>query len=411
MKQLLFSILLLLTNIIYSQIYFSGHSAIEYNDILQPGLSIKNLNNSFVTSGRISVYNDKNYRLDFGVRSSTFVEGPNHTYIQSWNKSPLDFYTDFEKRMSLDSMGRFTITGDDLLQDTIVRIRTRLNHVVDQVGLSVIINPFGASNKWGIGGDFEGGWIGLNGHSNTGIGISGKSYSGTGVYGMSNAEIGVDGKSSDSIGVRGISTNYHGVVGHARKEQKAGVYGDNENALGWGVLGRSVAVAGVRGESGGGAGVYGLSNNGYGIQGKSTLFHGVSGATDNPTKFDFKADGAGMDYGAGSSRRWKSNIVNIANPLEKISLLRGVRYDWDIEHGGGRHDIGFIAEEIGEVLPEIVIYEDNGIDAIAMDYTKISALIVEAFNELKKNYDLKFQEQEAEINSLKVILTKWSERF
>ena len=45
--------------------------------------------------------------------------------------------------------------------------------------------------------------------------------------------------------------------------------------------------------------------------------------------------------------------------------LRGVTYDWNKSHGGHR-DIGMIAEEVGQVLPEIVQYEPNGIDAIGL---------------------------------------------
>ncbi|MCA9293612.1 MAG: tail fiber domain-containing protein [Phycisphaerales bacterium] len=49
----------------------------------------------------------------------------------------------------------------------------------------------------------------------------------------------------------------------------------------------------------------------------------------------------------------KSNIRNIDGSLDKIAQLRGVYFDWDHEHGGA-HDMGFIAEEVGAALPEIV---------------------------------------------------------
>ena len=100
-------------------------------------------------------------------------------------------------------------------------------------------------------------------------------------------------------------------------------------------------------------------------------------------KYDFYAAGTGTDYGAASSIRWKKNIVEIDKPLEKISQLRGVYFDWDEEHGG-THDIGCIAEEIGKVLPEIVVYEENGIDAEGMDYSKLTPLLIEAIKALEK---------------------------
>jgi len=63
-----------------------------------------------------------------------------------------------------------------------------------------------------------------------------------------------------------------------------------------------------------------------------------------------------------------------------------VYFNWDAEHGG-RYDVGMIAEEVGKVLPEIVDYEENGIDAVGMDYSKLTPLLVEAIKELKAEND------------------------
>jgi hypothetical protein len=74
--------------------------------------------------------------------------------------------------------------------------------------------------------------------------------------------------------------------------------------------------------------------------------------------------------------------------------LRGVYFNWDDEHGGGQ-DVGMLAEEVGAVLPEIVGYEENGIDATGMDYGKLAPLLIEAVKALKEQTD-KQQEQLAE---------------
>ena len=50
-------------------------------------------------------------------------------------------------------------------------------------------------------------------------------------------------------------------------------------------------------------------------------------------------------------------------------------------------DVGMIAEEVGKVLPEIVSYEENGIDATGMDYSKMTPLLVEAVNTLRAEND------------------------
>ena len=64
-----------------------------------------------------------------------------------------------------------------------------------------------------------------------------------------------------------------------------------------------------------------------------------------------------------------------------------------MKNTGGQHDLGMIAEEVGAVLPEIVNYEENGVDAIGMDYSKMTPLLVEAVNALRS-------EKDAEINQL-----------
>jgi hypothetical protein len=153
----------------------------------------------------------------------------------------------------------------------------------------------------------------------------------------------------------------------------AGVSGNSTS--GAGVSGNSTSGIGASGTSGDNYGLFGISTNNYGSYGFSFLSHGVVGETFDDNSSDvFAVNGK---YGFGSSRRWKRNIKNISDPLQKLSKLRGVSFDWDEEHGGFQA-LGFIAEEVGEVLPEIVFYEENGVDAKGMDYTKITPLLVEA---------------------------------
>ena len=88
-----------------------------------------------------------------------------------------------------------------------------------------------------------------------------------------------------------------------------------------------------------------------------------------------------------SSRRWKTNIQTLQGALDKVARLRGVSYDAKAD---GQHNIGLIAEEVGEVVPEVVAYEANGQDAKSVDYARLSALLIEAV-----------KEQQAEIRELK----------
>jgi len=98
---------------------------------------------------------------------------------------------------------------------------------------------------------------------------------------------------------------------------------------------------------------------------------------------------------ASSDRRLKKNIVNISDAIKKVQKLNGVEFDWldaYIEERGGeddyfvrKHDIGLIAQEVEEVLPEIVADRPNGYKAIK--YERVVALLVEAIKELTDRID------------------------
>ena len=94
------------------------------------------------------------------------------------------------------------------------------------------------------------------------------------------------------------------------------------------------------------------------------------------------AQGAGQAISDGwsvySSRRWKTNIHTLEGALEKVEQLRGVSYDLQ---ANGKHEVGVIAEEVGAVVPEVVTWDKNGKDAQSVDYSRLTALLIEAAKE------------------------------
>jgi hypothetical protein len=77
-----------------------------------------------------------------------------------------------------------------------------------------------------------------------------------------------------------------------------------------------------------------------------------------------------------SSRRWKQEVRPIEDALAKVRRLEGVSFRWT-EDQGGQADLGFIAEDVGEVLPELVVWEDDGVNARSLRYDRIVAVAVE----------------------------------
>lgn len=115
--------------------------------------------------------------------------------------------------------------------------------------------------------------------------------------------------------------------------------------------------------------------------------------TDAPTNILTVRQGAGHAVADGwdtySSRRLKANIRLVDGALDKVERLRGVYFDWKAT---GRHDVGLIAEEVAHVLPEVVSFEANGLDARSVDYSRLTALLVEAIKEQQSEIrDLKLQ--------------------
>lgn len=87
-----------------------------------------------------------------------------------------------------------------------------------------------------------------------------------------------------------------------------------------------------------------------------------------------------------SSRRYKDNIADLDINTENIYGLRPVSFDWK---SNGESDFGFIAEEVHEILPELVVYNgDNTPEAVK--YKQLSILMLEELKKLREEVkDLK----------------------
>ena len=112
-------------------------------------------------------------------------------------------------------------------------------------------------------------------------------------------------------------------------------------------------------------------------------------------------------YSCSSDIRFKQNITPYTSALQKIMGLQGVAYDWDTEKFKDRsfskdRQIGFIAQDVEKVIPELVKTDDQGFKS--MDYAKMSVVLVEAFKEQKRQSDTKISALEKENASLKLRL-------
>ncbi|MDM8559105.1 tail fiber domain-containing protein [Candidatus Parabeggiatoa sp. HSG14] len=91
-----------------------------------------------------------------------------------------------------------------------------------------------------------------------------------------------------------------------------------------------------------------------------------------------------------SDERWKKAITPLENSLEKVSKLRGVTYKWNTEdypdmNFDDKTHLGFIAQEVEPVIPELVSTDDEGYKSVS--YENVTAVLVEAVKELKTQND------------------------
>ena len=87
-------------------------------------------------------------------------------------------------------------------------------------------------------------------------------------------------------------------------------------------------------------------------------------------------------YGSPSDKRLKENIKPIESALDKVSKLQGVTFDWKEEGITNlKEDIGFIAQDVQKVIPELVRENEGGM--LSMRHQGIAPILLEAIKELK----------------------------
>ena len=79
-----------------------------------------------------------------------------------------------------------------------------------------------------------------------------------------------------------------------------------------------------------------------------------------------------------SDAKLKTEIHTINDALGIVGKLRGVNYKW---LSNGQSDIGVIAQEVEEVIPEVVKETEDGTKTV--DYSRIVSVLINAVNELK----------------------------
>lgn len=138
-----------------------------------------------------------------------------------------------------------------------------------------------------------------------------------------------------------------------------------------------------------------------GIVIKENGFIGMGNAT--PTvRLQVTGDIIANSIAGSSDIRFKKDIAPIENPLAKVMQLRGVNFNWNTSAYPQRmfsekRTMGFIAQEVEKVVPEIVQSENTIEGYKSVQYDKVVALLVEAVKAQQKQ----IQQLKREVKKLK----------
>jgi hypothetical protein len=154
------------------------------------------------------------------------------------------------------------------------------------------------------------------------------------------------------------------------------------NGSGMALFGSTFTTSGQYRQSG----MYVYSNQAGGMtlhaEGANPMYLSTNGTTAITISSAQNATFAGT-ITENSSIRYKENVETIKYGLDKVLQMRGVTYD---KKDNGVREMGVIAEEIYEVLPEVVLKNEEGeIDSVS--YGRIVGVLIEAIKDLKKEIE------------------------
>ena len=125
-----------------------------------------------------------------------------------------------------------------------------------------------------------------------------------------------------------------------------------------------------------------ITNNNQLTNGAGYTTYSSNQATDTTSNVNFASVTASGNVTAFSDATLKTDIHTINEALGIVGKLRGVTYKW---LSNGEADIGVIAQEVQEVVPEVIKETVDGIKTV--DYGRLVSVLINAVNELNEKLD------------------------
>lgn len=109
-------------------------------------------------------------------------------------------------------------------------------------------------------------------------------------------------------------------------------------------------------------------------------------------------DNVSGNYTVTSDRRLKSDIEDLDGASEALLALRPRAYRFKADATGQRRYYGFVAQELQEVLPDVV-HQESETGLLSVSYTELIPLLVAGYQETKEQQEAVFEQQQDRIKS------------
>jgi len=116
-----------------------------------------------------------------------------------------------------------------------------------------------------------------------------------------------------------------------------------------------------------------------------TTVNGMIRYNTTSNLFEFYQNGGWVNYTTVSDGRLKRNVTSVNNAIDIVERLNPVYYDWNRDNPRTqsfpqKHEVGFIAQEVEQVLPEVVNVGQDGYRTL--EYGKMVSVAISAIKEI-----------------------------
>ena len=123
-------------------------------------------------------------------------------------------------------------------------------------------------------------------------------------------------------------------------------------------------------------------NDGGAFGGDAGLTYNNTTDTLSVVNITASGDISAANFNSTADESLKENVKTITHALDKVDSLRGVDFNWK---ENGQSATGVIAQEVEEILPQVVTESDDGIKHV--QYGNLVGVLIEAIKELKADIE------------------------